>query len=253
MLNSLKSSKKMNKQSNTYIITYASILVVAVAAVLSYTAITLRPTQQQNIEIEMMSSILGSVGELGEAKDPAAIEAAYNNVVIESFLINPSGERKEASKEELFAKLSSLKDAYAASEESRELPIFITKNSKGQINYVIPIIGTGLWGSIWGYIAVNSDGNTIDGVVFDHKSETPGLGAEIATPDFEGQYVNKKLFNGDTFVGVGVTKGAGSSTGNDHAVDAISGGTITSRAVGDMVVSCVNDYVPFLKKASSVE
>ncbi len=90
----------MNKQSNTYIITYASILVIVVAAVLSFTAIKLRPMQQQNVEIEMMSSILGSVGELGEAKDPAAIEAAYNKVIVASFLITASREQKEATKEE---------------------------------------------------------------------------------------------------------------------------------------------------------
>ncbi len=79
------------------------------------------------------------------------------------------------------------------------------------------------------------------------------MGAEIATPAFEGQYVGKTLFEAGEFVGVGVTKGAGSSTGNDHAVDAISGGTITSRAVGDMMISCLSDYVPFLEKASSIE
>lgn len=238
----------MNKQSNTYIITYASILVIVVAAVLSFTAIKLRPIQQENIEIEMMSSILGSVGLLEAGSTPEEVKSSYDKYIVESFLVDSKGDKKEATKEEIFSILSSLKAAYAADAATIEVPVFISKNDKGASNYIIPISGTGLWGPIWGYVALNPDCNTVDGVVFDHKSETPGLGAEIATPFFEDQYVGKTLFKDGKFVGIGVTKGSGSSVGNNHAVDAITGGTITSRAVGDMVISCLDVYVPFFEK-----
>ncbi len=239
----------MNKQSNAYIIIYSSILVIVVAAALSFTAIKLRPLQQQNVEMEMMSNILGSVGALGDAKEPAAIEAAYKKYITESFLVDSKGNKVDATQQEIFAILGGLKGAYAAPEDSRKLPLFVS-NVDGKTNYIVPIIGTGLWGPVWGYMALNDDLNTVAGVVFAHKSETPGLGAEIATPSFQNQYIGKSLFDGTTFKGIGVTKGAGSSDGNAHAVDAISGGTITARAVGDMVINCLKVYVPFFEKVS---
>ncbi len=112
--------------------------------------------------------------------------------------------------------------------------------------YVIPVTGSGLWGPIWGYVAVEGDWNTISGVVFDHKGETPGLGAEIVGEKFTGQFVGKRLFEGDELVGITVMKGAGASAGNDHAVDAISGGTITSRAVETMIFTTLKQYEPYI-------
>lgn len=247
----------MNKQSNTYIIVYSIILVVVVAVVLSFTALTLKPTQLANVEVEKMSDILGSVGlydaeEAGKAADKAVfVKDEYAKYIVESFLVNAKGEKQDADAAQTFAVLNNLKAELALPLDQVKLPVFVSKNTSGKVNYVFPVYGTGLWGPIWGYIALSDDLNTIDGVIFDHKSETPGLGAEITTADFQGQFVNKTIFDNSNFVGIQVLKGAGSSKGNDHAVDAISGGTITSRAVQAMILDCLKIYEPFILNQQS--
>lgn len=226
-------------------------MVTVVAAALAFVSVSLKPIQQQNIEIEKMSDILGSVGLYDAADAPADktayIKEQYSKYIKESFLVNNKGE-KSGDASQAFKVLNNLKAAYAVPEQERTLPVFISTNKEGKTNYIFPVYGTGLWGPIWGYIALNDDLNTIAGVVFDHKSETPGLGAEIATPAFEGQFVNetKTIFEAGKFEGVKVSKGAGSSKGNPHAVDAITGGTITSRAVESMIITCLSDYVPYI-------
>lgn len=236
----------MKKQSNAYIIIYATILVVVVAVSLTFTALKLQPLQQRNVEVEKKSAILASVGLLGnpaEAKNKDAyIADRYSTYIVESFLINIRGERVEGN---AFDVLDDLKNEFAKPEEERRLPLFISRDDQGVMRYIIPVYGAGLWGPVWGYIALEEDMNTIYGAVFDHKGETPGLGAEIATPFFQNQFKGKTLFEGDRFVGISVLKGAGSSEGNNHAVDAISGGTITSVAVERMIREGVRDYEAF--------
>lgn len=247
----------MNKQSNTYIIGYSIVLVVVVAVVLSFTALTLKPIQQANVEVEKMSDILGSVGLFNADAAAKAVDKTqyvkdeYKKYIIESFLVDDKGEKLSADAAETFAVLNNLKSAFAVPASERKLPVFISKNSEGKVNYIFPVIGTGLWGPVWGYIAIGEDLKTINGVVFDHKSETPGLGAEITTPSFEDQFIGKEIFEQSTFTGIKVLKGTGSSKGNNHAVDAISGGTITSRAVQNMIINCLEDYEPFILNQQS--
>lgn len=244
----------MNKQSNAYIIVYSVVLVVVVAVVLSFAALSLKSRQQANVEIEKMSDILGSVG-LYKAEDAekqpnkdAYIKDLYSKHIVESFLVNSDGQKIDSPNpaSAAFKVLNNLKAELAKPAASRELPVFISKDGSGKINYIFPVSGVGLWGPIWGYIALNADLNTIDGVVFDHKSETPGLGAEITTPAFEDQFIGKTIYNNGKYVGIAVLKGAGSSKGNVHAVDAISGGTITSRSVQNMIIDNLSDYQKYI-------
>jgi Na+-transporting NADH:ubiquinone oxidoreductase subunit C len=127
------------------------------------------------------------------------------------------------------------------------------KAKDGNFNYVIPVRGKGLWGPIWGYIAVAEDGNTITGAVFSHKGETPGLGAEIDKPQFANEFKDKQLFdeNGE-FVSVRVVKGgvANSNINPLHGVDAVTGGTVTSNGVDKMLKECLGQYAKFLKGLS---
>lgn len=228
----------MNKQSNTYIITYAIILVVIVAAVLSFAAMQLKPIQQRNVEIEKKSDVLKSVGlfNIDEKGDKTAqINAEYQKYIIESFLVNSKGDVVSQDPKEAFAALINIQAIYNLPLQERTMPVFVSKNNENHLNYIFPVQGTGLWGPIWGFVALSEDLNTISGVVFGHQSETPGLGAEIATPIFQDQFAGKHLFKDHLFVGISVLKGVGSSKGNDNAVDAISGGTITSVAVQDML------------------
>ncbi len=249
----------MNKQSNSYIIIYATILVVVVAAVLSFVSLTLKPLQQKNVEIEKMGAILQSVNQFqidANIDYNTAVENQYNNIIKESFLVDVNGEKVSTDSKETFDALVNIASVFAQPAEARKMPVFVSQTTDGKKNYIFPVNGTGLWGPIWGYIAIADDFNTVSGVVFDHASETPGLGAEIATPLFENQFIDKHLFKDGEFVGIDVLKGAGSSKGNDNAVDAISGGTITSYAVKDMLFDCLNNgykaFVTNMKSSSNM-
>lgn len=244
----------MNKNSNTYIITYATIMVVVVAAVLAFTAIKLQPLQQQNVRTEKMGAILTTIGQGNDAKElsrnkDAYIQAEYDKYVTDSYMVDPSGNRAEG---DAFAALDNLPEVFSAPESERVVPVFEATLANGQKQYIIPMTGKGLWGPVWGYLSLSQDLNTIAGAVLDHAGETPGLGAEIAMPAFTNQFVGKTLFdeNGN-FVGINLTKGVGSSAGNPHAVDAVSGGTLTSNGVKDMIKNSLENYVPFFKKITA--
>ncbi|MCD7969203.1 MAG: NADH:ubiquinone reductase (Na(+)-transporting) subunit C [Alistipes sp.] len=241
----------MNKNSNTYIIVYSTIMVVVVALILSFAAMQLQPLQKANAENEMKSAILQSIGEgagAAKAEDKTAyINEQYEKYIVDSYAVRPNGEKVEDA--DAFALLADLKKEYGKPEDQRLLPIFVSRSDDGTMRYIIPLYGAGLWGPVWGYLALNDDWRTIYGVVFDHKSETPGLGAEIATPQFEDQFKNKSIFSGDRLVGISVLKG--NSAGNDNAVDAVSGGTITSRGVENMIKENLSDYAGFIVKEAT--
>ena len=133
--------------------------------------------------------------------------------------------------------------------DEQVFPVFVATLEDGSTSYIMPLEGKGLWGLIYGYISLKEDLNTINGVTFDHKSETPGLGAEINESWFEGQFINKLLFEDDEFISITIQKG-GADEGDPHAVDAVSGGTITSKALEAMLYDCLVNYVEFLKKNS---
>ena len=118
--------------------------------------------------------------------------------------------------------------------------------TKEETKYVIPMAGNGLWGPVWGFIAIDSDKNTIADVVFDHKSETPGLGAEISLGWFQEPFIGKQIFKGAELVSINVVKG-GAKDKDMHAVDGISGGTITSDGVTDMLLERLNMYEPYFR------
>ncbi len=238
----------MNKNSSTYIIVYATVMVVVVAAVLAIAAMVLQPVQNANVEVEKKGDVLASVGlglEAGKAKDKTAyINGEYAKYIVDAFLVNTKGDRIEG---DAFEKLVDLKAEYEKPADARELPVFVSEDG-GKRLYIIPVWGSGLWGAVWGYVALEGDWSTISGVVFDHAGETPGLGAEIAGENFSSQFAGKKLFRDNELVGITVLKGSGSSRGNEHAVDAISGGTITSRGVERMIFDCMQDYKAYIEK-----
>jgi Na+-transporting NADH:ubiquinone oxidoreductase subunit C len=131
--------------------------------------------------------------------------------------------------------------------ESQNLPLFIAGIEGDREVVIIPLEGKGLWGPIYGYISLEADMSTIYGVTFDHKGETPGLGAEINTTAFEAMFTGKKIFEGDKFVSIKVVKG-GAREGDIHGVDAVSGGTITSVGLQDMLEDSLIKYEKYLIK-----
>jgi Na+-transporting NADH:ubiquinone oxidoreductase subunit C len=135
--------------------------------------------------------------------------------------------------------------------EDRNYPVFVYSENGGQKKYVVPVRGKGLWGPIWGYVALAEDLNTISGAVFDHDKETPGLGAEINTDWFQEPFIGKTLFNeAGEFVSIQVVKG-GADPSSQHQVDGISGGTITSKALEAMLIDCLTGYVAHFKEIAT--
>ena len=238
----------MRNFSNTYIFVFSLIMVTIVAVLLSFVAMQLKPLQEMNVQIEKKQDVLKSVGKAGEAGEAddknAYINEEFAQYITESYVVDFNGDRLE---EDAFEVMLALAGEIKKPQEERSYPVFIYSENGGPKKYVFPVRGKGLWGPIWGYVALEEDLNTIYGAVFDHKSETPGLGAEINTAWFQEPFVGKTLFdeNGN-FISVQVVKG-GADPSSDHQVDAISGGTITSKALEDMMVDCLGGYVAHFK------
>lgn len=271
----------MKSFSNTYIFIFSAIMVILVAALLAFVASKLKDRQEKNVRVEQIQSILHSVQIESTTKNA---ENLFNRYVKESYVINQMAERiegidaldvdlkKEVAKIDKIKKLqnsiqerrtspfkafisgiieqkkvdkSSISKEIEEISSERKLPVFVLEKESGTY-YVFPMQGKGLWGPIWGFISLEDDMNTIYGAVFDHKSETPGLGAEITESWFEDTFIGKKLYQEDNFRSVEVIKG-GADAANLHGVDAISGGTITSKGVEAMVYDCLISYEKYFE------
>lgn len=211
----------MDKNKSSYIFIYSIILVVVVAGALSLVAVLLQPRQNKNFEIEQKRNILSAL-KINVETDK--VEKTYESMVAEIY-VDDNGETRDSK-----------------TENTNKL--YVATTDKG-VKYVFPLQGKGLWGPIWGYISLNEDFNTIYGAYFDHKSETSGLGAEIATEHFQSQFTGKKIFNNENeFVSVKTNKHGAS---NQNEVDAISGATITSTSVSTMIENCLRKYLPYIE------
>jgi Na+-transporting NADH:ubiquinone oxidoreductase subunit C len=228
----------MNVDSNSYTFGFATMMVIIVAALLSYAAIELKPFQDTNIELEKQQNILSSIG-VDVQRDLA--KEVYSKYIKQEIVLNYKGEEVDGDAFEI-----ELKKELKKANSDQALPLFIS-NVDGFKQYIIPLRGKGLWGPIWGFIALEEDLNTVYGAVFDHKGETPGLGAEINQSFFQEPFIGKSIFDGETFKSIRVVKG-GAPEGDNYAVDGISGGTITSDGVTDMLLERLNMYLPYITR-----
>lgn len=239
----------MNTNSNSYTFIYAAVITVISAVLLAVASEGLRPAQEANILLEKKMNVLNAVR--FRSSERKEIEEAYKKY-IQEFVINTKGEEIIGVK----AFDIVMKDESKKPKEERNLPLYIYTGEDGKKYYIVPLAGVGLWGPIWGYISIDgSDFNTVYGAYFDHKGETPGLGAEISTEWFQQLFEGKKIFdNNSAFVSVRVMK-KGTSLGieneNEHRVDGISGGTITSTGVDKMLREWLEIYLPYLEKMKS--
>ena len=225
---------KFNVNSNAYIIIYSVVMVVVVAVLLAVTSLSLQSRQNENMLNEKRQQIVKALGENPET-------ASYADVVAEAVMLDKSGNAISGKSEaDIFEALNDL----TASFEAGEFPIF--KAANGSV--VIPVYGAGLWGPVWGYLALEADMNTVKGIVMDHQGETPGLGAEITTDKVQSSFVGKTIFEGNELVSVTMRKGGAT---NNHEVDAISGGTKTCDGVNEMIKSGLTEYHPYLNANKS--
>ncbi|MGE0077283.1 MAG: NADH:ubiquinone reductase (Na(+)-transporting) subunit C [Bacteroidales bacterium] len=248
----LKKLKNVDRNSNLYTFLYASGMVILVAALLAIAATSLKPMQQKNKETEKKIDILRSIGKT-EGIDNAEnkhqfVADAFKRYIVEQIVVNSKGNKVEG----IDAFNLDLKAEISKPVEQRNLPIYKALLDDQSVKYIIPVRGTGLWGPIWGYISLNDDFNTIFGATFDHKGETPGLGAEISTVEFQQQFIGKSIFDSNNkFVSVTVVKG-GADKSNPHAVDAISGGTITSKGLEAMLSNCLGSYQTYFNNQKNI-
>lgn len=219
--------KGFDTNSNAYIVIYSTVMVVIVATLLALAALGLQKRQAENELNEKKQSILLSLyaGDAVKQGVPAEelIKSVKYDEVIDAYVVDKEGNRIEG--ENVFALLNDLPGAY----EAGKFPLFEAKDGR----VVIPVTGMGLWGPVWGYVALEKDMNTMAGIIMAHKGETPGLGAEIATSKFQSHFIGKQIFEGDEFVSVKLRKGGAKDP--NHEVDAISGGTKTSDGVTAML------------------
>lgn len=230
----------MNKQSNTYTIIYIIILVVLTGTALAYTAMSLKPRQQANADADKMKQILASVHVAADAADVAEL---YGKYITESFVVDAAGKRID-NVDAFDVDVKAQADKAA---DDRRLPVYVAHLDDGSAKYILPLYGAGLWGPIWGYVAVDADGTTLYGAYFSHAGETPGLGAEIAKPDFQNRFDGKKLFVDGNFKPIEVVKNGLAPAGSPNVVDGVSGGTITSKGVSAMLDNCLTPYKAFLE------
>jgi Na+-transporting NADH:ubiquinone oxidoreductase subunit C len=220
-------------------------MVVLVAVSLTFVAMGLKSKQEDNIRIEKMQNILASVHVDASVKN--AIEL-YQKYITQTLTTNSKGENLAGVEAFTVDLALELKKPV----EQQQLPVFIATLDDGKNYTIVPVRGKGLWGPIWGYIALKDDFNTIYGAVYDHKGETPGLGAEINTDFFEKPFENKQIFdNQGNFVSIGVMKG-GVPDSDLHNVDAISGGTITSKGLEAMLKDCLINYQEYFKNKGKI-
>ena len=222
----------INKNSNVYIIVYTIVMVVIVGALLAFLATSLKDKQAANVLNEQKTSILKAFGET---------DANFDDVVTIGSITN--GEF--VAVEDDAATFELLGDRKALTEANDNLPIFKMEQD-GVVKYVLPIVGKGLWGDIWGYVALQqAEGNVvITGIVMDHAGETPGLGAEIATEKVQKAFEGKKLYNAEGKFAVRMQKGGAQ---NEYQVDAITGGTKTCDGVNAMLAESIAKYEGFLR------
>ncbi len=242
----------MRSFSNTYIFVFSLIMVTIVAVLLSFVSMQLKPRQLMNVQIEKKQDVLRSVGKaekVGEVSDKNSyINEEFEKFISDSYVVDYKGNQVE---NDAFEVMLGLNAEIRLPREERKYPVFVYTETSGDKKYVVPVRGKGLWGPIWGYVALGSDLNTISGAVFDHKSETPGLGAEINTGWFQEPFVGKTIFDDNgQFISIEVVKG-GADPSSMHQVDAISGGTITSKALEAMLKDCMEGYVAHFKEISN--
>jgi len=243
----------INTDKNSYTIIFAAVMVIVVGSILAFLASGLRPNIKENERFEKQQNILYAMGVNENGDDNSSVnfipadevEGKFSNFIKEQLIIEDG---KISSNDEAF--LIDLKKQLAEKKKGKpyKLPVFIGDN-EGEKLYVIPMYGKGLWDAIWGFIALDAS-MTVKGVYFDHKAETPGLGANIKMRYFMDDFTGESILKDTQYAGISVAKGNNdplNNTKDDNEVDALAGATITGNGVSAMITESVRLYKPYLE------
>ena len=233
------------RQSNLYIVIYAGVLTIVCGGLLALASEGLKEKQQFNIDMEQKKNILSTVIAIEEGVDINQLYAKR----VKAFVVDFQGNVKEGMQ----PKDVNLAVEYKKPREQRLLPVYEFRNEtdSSKTDYaVLPLYGYGLWNNIWGFVALKSDLNTVQGVKFQHAGETPGLGARIETDeDVQNRYKGKTIFDNGKLVSVTMMKGEGKDySSNQHQVDGMSGATLTGKGVNNMLLDYLQAYENYMKK-----
>ena len=241
------------QRSNTYIIIFSLALTVILGGLLSLASEGLRPAQKKAEEFAKKRQILSAVLDIKELED---IVAEYNSR-ISSFIVDANGELVEPTGPTgamMKAEDVDIEKEFKKSAEERLYPVYrfhSKENPDVTEAYILALYGKGLWNDIWGYIALETDMNTVAGIVFDHKGETAGLGARITEKGVQERYKGKKIFaDGGEVLSVNMLKGENNKPEalDDHNINGLSGATITAKGVNYMMIDYLNCYLPLIGK-----
>ena len=229
--------KGLNTNSNVYTILYAAVMVIIVAFLLVFVSQTLKARQDANIVNDTKQQILSALN----MRDLPDVAGTYAKVVKADKLMKDNGELADYN--------GDFNTTYKSEFDKKNYHVFVAEVD-GQTKYIIPMNGLGLWGTIWGYIALNEDHTTVYGVYFSHSSETPGLGGEIASLKFQNRFAGKQVVDGNK-VGLTVVKYGKADKGSQFEIDGVTGATITSKGVNEMIGKVLEKYIPFLTNVES--
>jgi Na+-transporting NADH:ubiquinone oxidoreductase subunit C len=235
-----------DKNSNGFTFGFAIAMVVVVGSVLALASMGLKPFQKANIEKEKKQNILAAIQVTCDRDEAPEL---FDQYVKQLIVLNKDGEVLEGDAFGVDVKKQYREvRASARTPEDVMYPLYICER-EGETYYVIPMAGSGLWGPVWGFVALESDLNTIFGATFDHKTETPGLGAEINTGIFQIQFQGDKVYEMGA-VKLSVRKGGGGNA-DEYGVDGITGGTITSKGVEEMLQRTLAVYQNYFASLNS--
>ena len=241
-----------NTDSNVYTVLFASGMVLIVGTLLAFVASSLQEKITENKRIEKQQNILYAMG-INE-NDETSVEFVSKNIVGAEFskyitkqLVITGTDAVEDNNAYL---IDIKKEAEEAKDPNykRRLPLFIGEKDGVKL-FIVPVRGNGLWDAIWGYVALDEQ-MVVQGVYFDHKAETPGLGSNIKERFFMDDFIGEHILDGDTFKGISAVKGNSDPKNlnkTDFEVDAIAGATITGTGLSMMLVKDLKMYMPYLK------
>lgn len=242
----------ISTDKNSYTVIFATIMVVIVGSVLAFLASALNDRIKENERFEKQQNILYAMGINENTEDSGVnfiptdvVEGEFSKYIKEQYVLVDGEVQKDDQ-----AFLIDMKKQLAALKNGGEarLPIFIGEKD-GKKSYILPMYGKGLWDAIWGFISVDDD-MVVQGVYFDHKAETPGLGANIKMRFFMDDFIGESLLEGKRYAGVSVAKGNNDPLNNnkdDNEVDALAGATITGNGVSAMIKETLTVYKPYLE------
>lgn len=242
------------RQSNLYVILFAIGLTVVFGGALSLTSVGLKPLQDKQVELDTKKKILGAVMDISSIEDPNEILRVYGEKV-QSMVVDINGNPVEtdAKGNPTVAEKVNIQKNSKLDPQDRLYPVFMfSESGEGVDAYIFPTFGSGLWDWVSSYIALEKDLNTVKGIAFDHKGETPGLGARITEVKVQDRYVGKKIYNAaGELRSITMIKGEGNTGLGEHQVDGMSGATMTAKGLNAMLKDYLECYSAFIEKTKS--